>query len=134
MNARVPVYEGDGLLHDALVRARKPAPVKVARPAPVEVERPAAAPGPVELDLTHEDLAAIEQRARALRAEAMGAVFSGLFRAVASLFGAIERSLYRAQQRDLEHYLSQATDPADLERRLREIERSPNLDPYWPRR
>jgi hypothetical protein len=100
MNARVPIYEGDALAREALAKAAQPAPA------------------PARLDPIGADLAEIERRARELRAEVIADLFARLFRA-------IERALWRAQQRDVEHYLSQATDAADLERRMRELERSP---------
>jgi len=134
VNARVPIYEGDGLLHDALERAARPATVRIERRARIERERTAPAVETVAAAPTREEIWEIERRARALRAEAIADLFSRLFRAVANVFRAAERSLYRAHQRDIEHYLAQATDNADLERRLRELERSPNLDPYWSRR
>jgi hypothetical protein len=109
MNARVPIYEGDGLLRDALARAAKPTPPEAAPVAPAEA---VAEPDPLR-----EDILDIERRARELRAKAIGDLFSRFFRA-------IEHSLWRAQQRDMEDYLAQATDNADLERRMRNLERS----------
>ncbi|MCC6609540.1 MAG: DUF3563 family protein [Burkholderiales bacterium] len=47
----------------------------------------------------------------------MGNVFTRLIRAV-------KRSLWRAEQREVERYLAEATDNADLERRLRDLERT----------
>jgi len=142
VNARVPIYEGDGLFHDPLARAARPARVRVARPAPVEVkpaaparvERTAPAPASVGFELSREEIDAAERRAHALRAEMAAGIFGRLFRAIGAFFVGVENALYRAQQRDVERYLSQATDNVDLERRLRELERSPNLDPYWSRR
>jgi Protein of unknown function (DUF3563) len=60
------------------------------------------------------NLAAIEQRARALRR----ADLSGILRRFAAW---IDHKLDTARWRELESYLSQSTDRADLERRLREI-------------
>ena len=113
MNARVPIFETDGLLQDALAKAANPAPAKTERTAP------AAAPAspPEELDLSRADLWEIERRAREMRAQAIADLFARLFRAIDSW-------LWRIQQRDVERYLSKATDHADLERRLRELERS----------
>ncbi|HJT62683.1 MAG TPA: DUF3563 family protein [Burkholderiales bacterium] len=39
------------------------------------------------------------------------------------IFAALERSAQRRREREIEGYLSQATDAADLENRLRRIER-----------
>lgn len=44
--------------------------------------------------------------------------------AAAGFFGWLETAAERARQRDLEAYLSQSSDLADLERRMREVERS----------
>jgi len=63
------------------------------------------------------DLRAIEQHARALRRDAVAA----FFRRALEWF---EAKLRNAQRRDVEDYLAQATDHADLERRLRDVERN----------
>ena len=39
------------------------------------------------------------------------------------IFAALERSAQRRREREIEGYLSQATDAADLENRLRRVER-----------
>ena len=39
------------------------------------------------------------------------------------VFAALERSAQRRREREIEGYLSQATDAADLENRLRRLER-----------
>ena len=39
------------------------------------------------------------------------------------IFAALERSAQRRHEREIEGYLSQATDAADLENRLRRLER-----------
>ena len=111
MNARVPIHDGDTVLREALA--------KVARPAPRAVERSVAdiTTAPQARGPSHADILEIERRARALRAELIAGLFSRFFRW-------IERAFWRAQQRDVEHYLSQATDAADLERRMRTLERS----------
>jgi hypothetical protein len=43
---------------------------------------------------------------------------------VQKLFAALERSAQRRREREIEGYLSQATDAADLENRFRRLERS----------
>jgi len=103
VNARVPIRPSDDLLQVALANAATPA-------------RSRAIPEPA-----HADVQEIERRAREMRAELVADLFSRLFRW-------IERSLWRARQRDVEHYLSQATDAADLERRMRALERLPRSD------
>ncbi|MGH8692091.1 MAG: DUF3563 family protein [Burkholderiales bacterium] len=42
---------------------------------------------------------------------------------VKQLFAWLERSAHSAQQREMERYLSQATDTVDLEKRMRQLER-----------
>jgi hypothetical protein len=97
MRTAVPLYEGDGYLH-----YRRDAEVK----APVQRAAEAG-------DL---DLQAVEQRARALRRETIARLFRRLGQW-------IETKLRNGKQRDVEAYLAKATDHADLERRLREVER-----------
>jgi hypothetical protein len=43
---------------------------------------------------------------------------------IQNLFAALERSAQRRREREIEGYLSQATDAADLENRFRRLERS----------
>lgn len=105
MNARVPIHPSDDLLQVALANAAKPARSRVE-----------AIPEP-----SHADVQEIERRARALRAELIAHRFARFGRW-------IERAFWRAGQRDVEYYLSQATDAADLERRMRRLERLPRAD------
>ncbi|MCZ7565014.1 MAG: DUF3563 domain-containing protein [Burkholderiales bacterium] len=120
MNARVPIYEGDGLLREALANAAsKPAPERRAE-TPIDAFDPAS-----------HDLWAIERRAREMRAEAFAGLLSRFF---GKIFGALGRWAERARQRDVERYLAKATDNADLERRLREIERTGHADPLGSHR
>ncbi len=104
MNARVPLFDGGGELRDALAKAARPASTTPERGAPA-----------LRL-LDSQERWEIERQARALRAQAIADLFGRFFRW-------IERALWRAQQRDLERYLSQSTSHADLERRMRELER-----------
>ena len=73
-------------------------------------------------ELTHEDVMAIEREARAMRARVVALMFRRIGRA-------IERAVWRAQQRDMERYLAKSTDLIDLERRMRQLEqgRGPGL-------
>jgi hypothetical protein len=105
VNARVPIHPSDDLLQVALANAAKPARSRVD-----------AIP-----ELSHADVLEIERRARELRAELIADLFARVGRW-------IERALWRAAQRDVEYYLSQATDAADLERRMRTLERLPRSD------
>jgi hypothetical protein len=68
-------------------------------------------------DLTHEDMMAIEREARAMRARVMAMMIRRAWRA-------IERAVWRMRQRDLEKYLAQSSNLADLERRIRDLERN----------
>ena len=66
------------------------------------------------------DVRAIEARARALRGQAL--------KALLARFGHwLEASLRPGTRRDVEAYLAQSTDHADLERRLRDVERRNEL-------
>jgi hypothetical protein len=66
------------------------------------------------------DSRAIETRARALRGETL--------KALLTRFGQwLETSLRPGPRRDVEAYLAQSTDHADLERRLRDVERKNQL-------
>ena len=48
----------------------------------------------------------------------------GMKNLVQQLFAALERGAQRLREREIESYLSQATDAADLENRLRRLERA----------
>jgi hypothetical protein len=43
---------------------------------------------------------------------------------IQQMFAALERGAQRRREREIEGYLSQATDAADLENRLRRLERA----------
>jgi Protein of unknown function (DUF3563) len=79
--------------------------------------RPAAAPEKAE---TRVDVRAIEARARAIRREAIADLF-------ARLGQWLQAKLQSARRREVEAYLAQSTDHADLERRLRDVERKNQL-------
>jgi Protein of unknown function (DUF3563) len=95
MRVAYPLYEGDGYLHFRATKTAKPATVGV-------------------------DVRALDERAHALRREAI----SGLF---ARLGQWLETVLQSGRRRDVEAYLAKATDHADLERRLRDVERKDQL-------
>ncbi len=67
-------------------------------------------------DLTHEDVMAIEREARAMRARVLAIMVRRAWRAV-------ERTFWRMRQRDVEKYLARSSSLADLERRMRDLER-----------
>ena len=48
----------------------------------------------------------------------------GMKNLVQRLFAALERGAQRLREREIESYLSEATDAADLENRLRRLERA----------
>lgn len=71
--------------------------------------------------------AIVDLRAAALAAKAPGrtaAIRPGTTVASRSLLERLEHALWRARQRELDRYLAQSVDPADLEDRLRRIDRS----------
>jgi hypothetical protein len=97
MRITYPLYEGDGYLHF--------------RAAPASARKP---------ELSGTDIRAIEARARALRRETVSALLTR--------FGQwLEARLRPGVRRDVETYLAQSTDHADLERRLRDVERKNQL-------
>jgi uncharacterized protein DUF3563 len=97
MRTTYPLYEGDGYLHF--------------RATPASARKP---------ELSGADIRAIEARARALRREAVSALLAR--------FGQwLEAKLRPGVRRDVEAYLAQSTDHADLERRLRDVERKNQL-------
>ena len=66
------------------------------------------------------DLRALEERARALRRKAITDLLAR--------FGQwLQTKLQSGRRREVEAYLAQATDHADLERRLRDVERGNRL-------
>ena len=96
MRIAYPLYEGDGYLHYRDAKAPKTRSSEGA------------------------ELRAIEERARALRREAIAGLLSR--------FGDwLENKLQSGRRRDVEAYLSRSTDHADLERRLRDVERKDQL-------
>src|SRR5262249_55477958 len=66
------------------------------------------------------DVRAIEQRAKALRREVLASL-------LARFGNWLETKLQSVRGRETYEYLSRATDHADLERRLREVERKGKL-------
>ena len=66
--------------------------------------------------LNHEQMTAIEREARQMRARVIAVLFRRAGRA-------IERAFWRVRQRDIEKYLAKSSDHADLERRIRDLER-----------
>ena len=98
MRRGFPMYEGDGFI-------RNPA---MPEGSLLEDTGKTTFTGPFV------DFAEIEKRARRSRAAALGGMF-------ARLVDRIDASIRRAKYRELEKYLGESTDLADLERRLRRI-------------
>lgn len=94
----LPLYEGDGYLHGGPASSRKGR----------------------DLPLAWKEAAEIEREAHRLRGEAL----AGLF---ARLFTWLRTKLARARTSALEDYLARASSLADVERRLREVEREGRL-------
>jgi len=101
MKIRLPLYEGDGYLHYRGELVETTAPVQ--QPTPMQMQVPV-----------------IEQRAREFPSVAASEVFR-------RLAGWIELKIGKVKRRDIDAYLSQSTGHADLERRLKEIERNSQL-------
>jgi hypothetical protein len=97
MRTTYPLYEGDGYLH-----------VRTGR-APGKAEQAAGV-----------DMRAIEQKARDLRRQAIADL-------VTRVGHWLRVKLQSARRREVEAYLAQSTDHADLERRLRDVERRNQL-------
>lgn len=102
VKTRLPVYEGDGLIHGA------PAPGRVA-----------AAWSDVE---GIRDIRGLETRARQLRGETLA-------RLLRQFVAWARRRLSDSRSAALDEYLSRATSLADVERRLREVERNGSFLP-----
>lgn len=107
-----PLYEGDGLIH--LWVGSKRVAGKPAKAVNAEMRQ--QDPLEAELPATRDDLAVIEHRARRLRAATIAKL-------VRSAFDGIGRWAQRIRRRDAEAYLAQASDHAELERRVRQLER-----------
>ncbi len=104
MNARLPMYEGDGFIRQGL---SQPIDNGIA----VEPTAPVSQPN-------FEALLQLEKEARRLRSEYVG-------KSIQSMIKWIRDIPRRARQESTERYLADATDHADVERRIRTIERSP---------
>ncbi len=102
MNARLPMYEGDGFIRQGL---SQPACNGVA----VEPKAPESQP---KIDA----LLQLEKKARRLRSEHVSKLIQSMIKWIRD----IPR---RARQDSAERYLADATDHADVERRIRALER-----------
>jgi hypothetical protein len=97
MNFRLPMYEGDGLIRQGLST----------NPSPAEAEQSVR---------DFEGVKQLEIEARRLRAEYVSSLIKRLMAWVRNVPRA-------ATQSRAEHYLSASTDHADVERRIRTLER-----------
>lgn len=116
MSASMYMYDGDGLLHAAPRRR----PATVARPVPAAATTPASQPAPAAPSATPA-MTIAERKGEALR------------RFFPKIGAWLADWAYFARMREVEHYLSQATDAVDLEARIRRLERGPamnNLNGY----
>lgn len=98
LNLRIPLYEGDGYLR--LPRSPAASPQRESEHASDEAI----------------DLRAVERKARALKLVTVAKAFS-------QVFDWLEERYQRARWRDIDAYLSRSADHADLERRLKQLER-----------
>lgn len=101
MNTGIPLYEGDGHFH---------------RPTPSLLQDGATARAAKRSTRTPEALLSIELQARQLRAATLQAMLNRFY----DWLGHRSREVLRGRA---EAYLSRSTDVADLERRMRMIER-----------
>ncbi|MFM9885285.1 MAG: hypothetical protein ACKVQT_19855 [Burkholderiales bacterium] len=111
MNARLPMYEGDGFIRQGL---SQPIDNGIA----VEPTNPLSQPN-------FEALMQLEKEARRLRSE-------HATKLIQSMIGWIRDIPRRARQASAERYLAGASDHADVERRIRNLER--NHAGQWNRR
>lgn len=98
LNLSIPLYEGDGYL-------RLPQEARVSATAG---STPGSSDGVGRWS--------VERHAASLRAVIIG-------RAIGRAFAWLEEKYQRARWREIDSYLSRSTDHADLERRLKELER-----------
>jgi hypothetical protein len=117
MKFAMPMYEGDSIIRPG-PEAQNQAPAAGIQgdSTPKMLQRkitPPAAPPKV-------DIAEIERQARALRAAAVQS-------ALASLWSWVERFFESARRRRVEEYLARSHSVAELEARLRKLERDGDL-------
>lgn len=101
MNTRIPLYEGDGHFH---------------RPTPGLLQDGATARATRRTTLTPETLVSIELQARRMRSAMIQSMLTRFY----DWLGQRSREVLRGRA---EAYLDRSTDVADLERRMRLIER-----------
>ena len=102
MNARLPMYEGDGFIRQGLSQP---------------IDNGIAAEPTASLFQPNSDaLLQLEKEARCLRSEHM-------IKLIQSMINWIRDIPRRARQESAERYLADATDHADVERRIRSLER-----------
>ena len=118
MKFAAPMYDGDSIIRPGPeAQSTLPEAASKADSTPEMVQRKIALPGadPVAFDGFE-----LERRARALRAAAIRSVLVGFW-------AWVKRSTETARRRRAEEYLARAQSIAELETRLRKLERTGHL-------
>ena len=111
MKLQLPLYEGDGIIRYGPTTSPEPvAGQQQTHSTPRILQRSSA---PVESAL---DISGIEARARALRAEAIADMVGHAWKRLGTYFE-------RARRRRQEEYLARSQNLAEIEHRLRKLER-----------
>jgi flagellar biosynthesis regulator FlaF len=130
MRFATPMYDGDSIIRpgpeaqpsalETTLEVNSTPEMVHRKIAPSEPKREPLAAAPYAAEPFVIDTFEIERRARALRAAAMRS-------ALVSLWSWIERSFETVRRRRVEEYLSRAQSVAELEARLRKLERGDDL-------
>jgi len=117
MKYAIPMYDGDSIIRPG-PEPKTETPVAVIRThsTPEMVQRKTSS----SAEPQRVDIADIERQARALRAATVRA-------ALASFWAWVERSFETARRRRVEDYLARSQSVAELEARLRQLERGSHL-------
>ena len=117
MKLSLPMYDGDSIIRRGpTTEIESPSSSITINSTPELMHRNKAAPKLAEASGVH----AVERQARRLRARALQAYAAGFWRWIG-------RSLANARNRREEAYLADAQSVAELETRLRKLERSGDL-------
>jgi hypothetical protein len=118
MKLAISMYDGDSIIRRGPETQIEPVKATIkAKSTPIMVQRKMT---PAEAEPFAFDRFEIERRARALRAAAVRSALVGFW-------GWLERSFENARRRREEEYLARAQSVAELEARLRKLERSGQL-------
>jgi hypothetical protein len=118
MKLQLPLYEGDSIIRRGPTTSQAPVAGRRQTHSTPEIVRRTIALAPTGVGAL--DSAAIEARARALRAEAIADLAGRAWTWLGTYFG-------RARRRREEEYLARAQNLAELEHRLRKLERQGHL-------